>query len=136
MAGIEKVLVLGASGDQGIPLVSALLNSDVEVVVGARRLDAMQATPYPDLNTVIADIGDVGSLETAFSPIDAVAMHLPFEHDVELAASFGRNIVTAAKTAGLKKSYSIPAVMWPMKTWAWVDTMAAGVSNNQFETQA
>jgi len=103
MAKIEKVMVIGASGDQGTPLVSALIESGAEVVCGARRLDAMAATPHPDLATVIADINDVASLETAFAEVDAVAMHLPFEHEVARAATFGQNIATAAKTAGLKK---------------------------------
>ena len=46
MADIQKVLVLGASGDQGLPLVAALLDQGAEVVAGTRRLDAMQDTPY------------------------------------------------------------------------------------------
>lgn len=103
MAKIEKVMVIGASGDQGIPLVSALLENGAEVVCGARRLDAMAATPHAGLATVIADINDVASLEAAFAEVDAVAMHLPFEHDVELAAIFGQNIAAAAKASGLKK---------------------------------
>lgn len=103
MSNIEKVLVLGASGDQGIPLVSALLDAGAEVSAGARRLDAMQATPYPDLPIVLADINDAATLEAAFAQVDAVAMHLPFEHNVEIAASYGRNIATAAKATGLKK---------------------------------
>ena len=100
---IKKVLVLGASGDQGIPLISALLETKLDVIAGVRREDAMQGTPYPNLATVTADINDVVSLESAFEQVDALAMHLPFEHDVQLATSFGHNIVTAAKAAGLKK---------------------------------
>ena len=32
MADIQKVLVLGASGDQGLPLVAALLDQGAEAV--------------------------------------------------------------------------------------------------------
>lgn len=103
MANIEKVLVLGASGDQGIPLVSALLESGVNVVAGTRRLDAMQNTPHSDIEVLAADIYDQASLEKAFVQVDAVAMHLPFEHNVEVAEEFGKNIAQAAKKVGLKK---------------------------------
>ena len=103
MADIQKVLVLGASGDQGLPLVAALLDQGAEVVAGTRRLDAMQDTPYADIEVLIADIHDQPTLETAFSQVDAVAMHLPFEHNVEVAEAFGRNIAQAAKKVGLKK---------------------------------
>ena len=103
MADIQKVLVLGASGDQGLPLVAALLDQGAEVVAGTRRLDAMHDTPYADIEVLIADIHDQSTLETAFSQVDTVAMHLPFEHNVEVAEAFGRNIAQAAKKVGLKK---------------------------------
>ena len=97
------MLVLGAYGDQGIPLVSALLEQNVNVVAGARRGDAMQNTPHSDIEVLAADISDQASLETAFAQVDAVAMHLPFEHNVEVAEAFGRNIAGAAKKVGLRK---------------------------------
>lgn len=103
MALIEKVLVLGASGDQGIPLVSALLESGVEPIAGARRTNAMEGTPFPYIRTIPADIMDQKSLEEAFSQVDAVAMHLPFEFDLAVAETFGRNIAAAAAATGLKK---------------------------------
>lgn len=100
---IEKVLVLGASGDQGLPLIDALLESGVTPVAGVRRLDAMQGTRHPDIPVVVADIMDQASLQAAFSQVDAVAMHLPFEFDMEIATQFGRNVAAAAAAADLKK---------------------------------
>lgn len=100
---IKKVLVLGASGDQGIPLVRSLLGRGVTPIAGVRRDDAMQNTPYPDLETVNADILDQASMEAAFSQVDAVAMHLPFTWDIEIATQFGQNIAGAAEAANLKK---------------------------------
>ena len=100
---IKNVVVLGASADQGVPLISALLEADIMPIAAARRLDAMKTTPFPDTETVFADLNDQGSLEKAFAGQDALAMHLPFEHNREKAASFGKNIAGAAKVAGLKK---------------------------------
>ena len=102
-ADIQSVIVLGASADQGVPLVSALLEAGLTPVAAARRLDAMETTPFPDTQTVFANLTDQASLEKAFAGHDALAMHLPFEHDREKAASFGKNIAGAAKAAGLKK---------------------------------
>ncbi len=100
---MTKVLVIGASGDQGIPLISALQANGAEVVAGTRRSDAMQNTPHNDVETLNVDITDQASLMAAFGQVDAVAAHLPFTHDVDLAQSFGRNIASAAGQAGLKK---------------------------------
>lgn len=103
MSQIEKVLVLGASADQGLPLVAALKEAGATPIAGARRLDAMHNTPFPDLPTLSADITDQASLESAFSQVDALAMHLPFEHNYDVAVSYGRNIAAAAAASGLKK---------------------------------
>jgi len=102
-ADIQKVAVLGASGDQGVPLIAALQKAGMHPTAAVRRMDAMENTPFPDTPTVFADITDQASLETAFKGQDALAMHLPFEHNREKAASFGQNIAAAAKAAGLKK---------------------------------
>ena len=100
---IKSVVVLGASADQGVPLVRALREADLSPIAAVRRMDAMKTTPFPDTQTVYADLNDQASLEKAFAGQDALAMHLPFEHNREKAASYGRNIAAAAKTAGLKK---------------------------------
>ena len=100
---IKSVVVLGASADQGLPLVSALLEAGLTPIAAARRMDAMASTPYPKTKTIFADLNDQQSLEEAFGGHDALAMHLPFEHNREKAASFGKNIANAAKAAGLQK---------------------------------
>ena len=100
---IKTVVVLGQSADQGVPLVSALLEAGLTPIAAVRRADAMKATPFPETQTVFADLNDQASLEKAFAGHDALAMHLPFEHNREKAASFGKNIAGAAKAAGLKK---------------------------------
>jgi len=99
----EKAIVLGASGDQGIPLVSRLLDAGFSVTAGTRREGALANTPFPDLPTIAASLLDQASLEQAFKGQDVLAMHLPFEHDLAKAVAFGRNISNAAKAAELKK---------------------------------
>ena len=100
---IAKVFVLGASADQGVPLVAALERSGFAVSAGVRRSDALEGTPVQHLPAVAADITDSASLTRAFTGHDALAMHLPFEFDRDRAAAFGRNIAAAAAAAGLQK---------------------------------
>ncbi len=100
---INRVIVLGAPADQGIPLVQSLQAGGYIVTAGVRRADALAASPFPDLPYVTADITDPVVLAQAFAGQDALAMHLPFEFDRGIAASYGRNIAQAAKAAGLKK---------------------------------
>ena len=100
---IEKVCVLGASADQGTPLVAELLEAGMQVTAGVRRADAMAATLFPDLPTVHADITDADAMAQAFEGQDAAAFHLPFEFDRARAASFGVAVAEGAKRAGLKK---------------------------------
>ena len=100
---IEKVCVLGAPADQGLPLVAALLDKGFAVTAGVRRADAMAGTPFADLPTVGTDITDAASMALAFAGQDAAAFHLPFEFDRARAASFGQAIAEGASRAGLQK---------------------------------
>lgn len=103
MTAIRKVLVLGASGDQGFPLLDQLLADGYQPTAGVRRADALKDTRFASLPVVPADIEDEESLVVAFKGQDALAMHLPFEFDRARAAGFGRRIGSAAKRAGLGK---------------------------------
>jgi uncharacterized protein YbjT (DUF2867 family) len=103
MTSIRKVLVLGASGDQGLPLLRELLANGYQATAGVRRADALKDTPFADLPVTPADIEDEASLVAAFRGQDALAMHLPFEFDRERAAGFGARIGAAARKAGLGK---------------------------------
>lgn len=101
--GAMRVLVLGAAADQGIPLVDALQKRGHFVTAGARRPDALEGSPFPDLPQVHADIADAASMEIALAGQDALAMHLPFEFDRARAAHFGQSIAKAARNSDLKK---------------------------------
>ena len=52
MTSIRKVLVLGASGDQGLPLLDALQAAGFETTAGVRRPDAMRDTRHATVATV------------------------------------------------------------------------------------
>lgn len=103
MSAIRKVIVLGATGDQGLPLLDRLIADGFEPTAGARRSDALENTRFADLPVAHADIDDEESLFAAFTGHDALAMHLPFVFDRPKAEGFGRRIASAARRAGLAK---------------------------------
>jgi uncharacterized protein YbjT (DUF2867 family) len=103
MTAIRKVIVLGASGDQGHPLLERLIADGFEPTAGLRRADALAATPFAALPAVHADIDDEETLFEAFKGQDALALNLPFEFDRARAAGFGARIGRAARRAGLAK---------------------------------
>lgn len=103
MTAIRKILVLGATGDQGLPLLDRLLAEGFHPTAGVRRPDALKDTRFASIPTAPADIDDEESLVQAFRGQDALAMHLPFEFNRERAAGIGQRIATAARRAGLGK---------------------------------
>ncbi len=103
MTAIKKVLVLGASADQGLPLLDCLLSHGFAPTAGGRRSDALKNTPFASVPVTHADIMDEESLVRAMDGQDALALHLPFEFDRARAAGFGVRIGSAARRAGLGK---------------------------------
>ena len=103
MTTLRKVLVLGGNADQGLPLLSRLLEEGFEPTAGLRRVDALKETAFASVPVVPADLDSEESLFQALRGQDALAMHLPFEFDRERAAGYGRRIAAAAKRAGLGK---------------------------------
>ena len=101
MTAIKKVLVLGASADQGLPLLERLLADGFVPTAGGRRPDALKDTPFAAVPVVNADIMDEDSLVRAMDGQDALALHLPFEFDRARAAGVGARIGSAARRAGL-----------------------------------
>jgi uncharacterized protein YbjT (DUF2867 family) len=90
----NKILVTGASGNIGAPLVKTLQSLGADFAV-------MRSKPVADgdIETRVADFTDVAALTKAFSGIDTLFLLFPLvENKIELA----KNAATAAKAAGVK----------------------------------
>jgi uncharacterized protein YbjT (DUF2867 family) len=90
----NKILVTGASGNIGAPLVKELqaLGADFAIL-------RSKPAAASDTETRIADFSDVAALTKAFVGIDTLFLLFPLvENKVELA----RNAAAAAKAAGVK----------------------------------
>jgi uncharacterized protein YbjT (DUF2867 family) len=96
-------LTIGATGDQGHPLLRRLLEAGMHPVAALRNTSALTNTPFADVETVEADLYDEQSMIKAAQDMDAIAMHLPFVFDLEKATQLGHNIVAAAKAGSVRK---------------------------------
>ncbi|MEM9880579.1 MAG: NmrA family NAD(P)-binding protein [Pseudomonadota bacterium] len=100
---MQRILVLGATGDQGHPLLDRIIAAGLTPVAAVRSTAAFAGTRYADVEKIITDIADERSLTDAAKHVDAIAAHLPFEFDRSKAAQYGANIAVAAKAAQLQK---------------------------------
>ena len=90
----NKILVTGATGNIGTPLVANLKAANANFAV-------MRSKPSADSSTEtrVADFNDLAALTRAFAGIDTLFLLLPLvENKLELA----QNAITAAKQAGVK----------------------------------
>ena len=100
---MKRVLVIGATGDQGHPLLRCLVKEGFEPVAALRNPNALQNTEFSAVETVQADLMDQSSMIEAAKSVDAMAAHLPFTFDLEIAQTFGTNLAAAAKANNVEK---------------------------------
>lgn len=100
---MKRVLVVGATGDQGHPLLRCLAKEGFVPVAALRNPGALQNTEFSDVETVQADLMEQSSMIEAAKSVDAIAAHLPFTFDLEVAHTFGTNLAAAAKANNVER---------------------------------
>ena len=100
---MSRILVIGATGDQGHPLLTRLIDAGMTPVAALRNPTALQGTEFANVETVKADLYDPQSMIDAAQGIDAIAANLPFVFDRAQAKTIGDNMATAACKNGVKK---------------------------------
>ena len=100
---MNKILVYGATGDQGLPLIDELLKNGYKVRAASRNPNDFNAYNPGDVEAVKADLFDIESLRNISKDIDGIAMNLPFVFDKEIAKTWGENITRSGYDAGIKK---------------------------------
>ena len=89
----NKILVTGATGNIGCHIVRLLKNRGADFVIGTNT------TSTDGVDSVSIDFADVASLEEATQDVSTVFILLPVHPDT---VQWGRNIISAAKTSGVK----------------------------------
>ena len=100
---MTRLLVLGATGDQGHPLLTRLIGAGMTPVAALRNPKALVGTEFADVETVAADIYDGASMIAAAVGMDGIAAHLPFVFDRARARQMGENIAAAGRANGVKR---------------------------------
>ena len=100
---MQRVLVLGATGDQGHPLLGRLIAAGMVPVAALRNRKALANTKFAAVETVEASLYDPQSMIAAAKGMDSIAAHLPFVFDRELARQLGAGIAAAARANGIRK---------------------------------
>ncbi len=94
-------LILGATGDQGQPLVRRALAAGLAVRAGTRQPDAFPA--LADVTPVRAVLTEAESIAAAAQGARAILMHLPFTFDRAEARAMGAAIAQGAKAARVER---------------------------------
>ena len=100
---MDRVLVLGATGDQGHPSITRLLDAGLTPVAALRNPHALQGTEFAQVEVVETDLFNEQSVIAAAEGVDAIAAHLPFVFDLEAATTLGRHIAAATVQQSVKK---------------------------------
>ncbi len=96
---MNRILVTGASGNIGRPLLTALKAQNANVKAMSSKAIAAATTAGATANSVAGDFADPTSLQRAFAGIDTLFLLLPL---VPNKLDLARNAVAAAKAAGVK----------------------------------
>lgn len=102
MQNINKVLVFGATGAQGSPVVRQLLEAGLAVKTATRRADEARKIFGERVESAAVDLLDLSSVREAFTGVDAAFLLVPVSVGADSAAAF-TNALTAAKEANLQR---------------------------------
>ena len=108
---MNKILVYGATGDQGLPLIDELLKNGYKVRAASRNPDDFKAYDSSDVEPVKADLFDIDSLRIVSKDIDGIAMNLPFVLIKKLQSNGERILPKLALMQVLKKLFLIQVAM-------------------------
>lgn len=100
---MRKVLVFGATGTQGHPVVDAMQEKGYEVRAGVRDYHAAEQSLPTSVEIVEADLEDGEEVADAMAGIDAVFFHIPILPDDSLAPKMLRNVISGCDKQGVRR---------------------------------
>jgi len=103
MSKITKLLVFGATGTQGHPVVDAGLEAGLEVFAATRNPDDAAEMLSDQSNLIETDLADGDSVADAMAQVDAAFFHLPALPDATQAIEMVQNVISAAQKTWLKR---------------------------------
>lgn len=98
---LRKVLVFGATGTQGHPVVEASLEAGLSVRAATRDLDEAEEKLPDRVERVRADLFDAEEVREAACGVDAIFFHLPVMPDEPQARAAVDHVLAAAGSEGV-----------------------------------
>ena len=103
MSEIHRLLVFGATGTQGHPVVDVALEAGFAVTAVSRDLAAAERRLSQRADVVEADLMDRESLVAAMDGVDAVFFHLPVMPQSQQAAMAVDNLLSALRSSAVQR---------------------------------
>lgn len=100
---VKSLLVFGATGTQGHPVVDAALEADLLVRAATRDLEGAEEKLSTRVQIVEADLHDREAVGMAMDGIDAVFFHLPILPSAAETPMIVDNVIEAARSAGIQR---------------------------------
>lgn len=100
---INSLLVFGARGVQGHPVVDAALDAGLVVRAATRDVDAAEEKLSAKVDIVEADLTDAESIAEAADGMDALFFHLPILPEGVAAADVVDNVIEASVRSGIQR---------------------------------
>jgi len=100
---VNRLLVFGATGTQGHPVVEAALEAGLWVRAATRDLEEAEEKLPGRVDMVRADLLEPEQVREAVAGMDAVFFHLPVMPDVPEAGRVVDNVLAAARAEGLAR---------------------------------
>jgi uncharacterized protein YbjT (DUF2867 family) len=94
-----KILITGATGNIGSPLVENLQQKNLEVIAGVSSLSKGGRFVKQGIDTTIINFTRPETLETALEGVERLFLLLPL---AEPMVAWGRQVIAAAQTAGVQ----------------------------------
>jgi uncharacterized protein YbjT (DUF2867 family) len=100
---VKSVLVFGATGTQGHPVVDAALAAGLTVRAATRDPDLAAEKLSSQVEVVTADLNDAEDIVDAMKGMDGVFFHLPVMPEDPQAAGMVRHVIDGARSAGVQR---------------------------------
>lgn len=99
---MQTILVTGATGSQGRPVVERLLEAGYRVRMLARHPERAGDLTARGAEGHAGDLGDAQAVQAAVRGADGVFLLVPFFAGPDAALAYGRNVIGAARDSGVR----------------------------------
>ncbi len=100
---IQRLLVFGATGTQGHPVVEAAVEAGFEVRAACRDLQIAEEQLPGRVDKVAADLLDAEQVRAAVAGTDALFFHLPTMPNLPESTRIVDNVLAASRAEGLER---------------------------------